>query len=82
MPTEFRSGSFATEMGIPRHVWFTRDSDRIADIAGGPFRAKRGLVHRSAQHIYFDHLSKAGFGSARLTWAFTLRLPPAPDPIT
>jgi hypothetical protein len=32
-------GSFATEMGIPRHVWFTPDSDRIADIAGGPFRA-------------------------------------------
>jgi hypothetical protein len=32
-------GSFATEMGIPRHVCFPPDSDRIADMAGGPFRA-------------------------------------------
>jgi hypothetical protein len=28
-------------MGIQRHVWFTPDSDRIADIVGGPFRANK-----------------------------------------
>jgi hypothetical protein len=32
-------GSFATEMDCPRHVRFPSDSDRTADIAGGPVRA-------------------------------------------
>jgi hypothetical protein len=39
------NGSNATEMGFPGDVRFPLDSDRIADIAGGPFRAKRR--HRS-----------------------------------
>jgi hypothetical protein len=38
----FRLGSFSTKLGHPRHVWFTPDSDRIADIAVGPFRANSG----------------------------------------
>jgi len=38
--------SFATELGCPRHVRFPPDSDRIADIAGGPFRAKPGHASR------------------------------------
>jgi len=36
-----RSGSIATEIGCPRDVRFSADSDRIADIAGGPVRANR-----------------------------------------
>jgi hypothetical protein len=28
-------------MGSQRHVWFTPDSDRTADIADGPVRANR-----------------------------------------
>jgi hypothetical protein len=35
-------GSFSTEMGCPHDVRFTPVSDRIADIAGGPFRANFG----------------------------------------
>jgi hypothetical protein len=37
-----RCGSFSTELGCPRHVRFTPDSDRTADIVGGPFRARLG----------------------------------------
>jgi len=33
------NGSFSTKMACPCHVRFTLDSDRTADIAGGPFRA-------------------------------------------
>jgi hypothetical protein len=36
-----RFGSISTELGIPRHVRIHPDSDRMADIATGPFRAKR-----------------------------------------
>jgi len=32
----------ATELGYPHDVRFTPDSDRIADISGGPVRAKNG----------------------------------------
>jgi hypothetical protein len=32
-------GSFATKLDRPRHVRFPPDSDRTADIAGGPVRA-------------------------------------------
>jgi hypothetical protein len=35
-----RNGSIATEMGSPHDVRFTPVSDRIADIAGGPFGAR------------------------------------------
>ena len=35
--------SFSTELACPRHIHFTPDSDRTADIAGGPFRAMNGL---------------------------------------
>ena len=31
---------------------FPPDSDQIADIAGGPFRAMNGLMHRSKQPLY------------------------------
>ena len=33
------SGSEAAKLGQSLHVRFTPDSDEIADIAGGPFRA-------------------------------------------
>jgi hypothetical protein len=45
-------GSIATEMGNPPHVWFTPDSDQSADIAGGPFRANKRLMHRSKGGCY------------------------------
>jgi hypothetical protein len=35
-------GSFSTEMGCPHHVRSTPVSDRIADMASGPFRAMSG----------------------------------------
>jgi len=35
-------GSFSTEFGYPPDVRFTPDSDRTADIAGGPVRANSG----------------------------------------
>jgi hypothetical protein len=34
-----------------RHVRFPPDSDQTADIAGGPFRATSGLMHRGKQHL-------------------------------
>jgi hypothetical protein len=37
-----RCGSFSTELGCPRHVRFTPDSDRTADVVGGPLRARLG----------------------------------------
>src|ERR1039457_6614562 len=44
-------GSISTELGCKRHVRFPSDSDRIADIVGGPFRAKR-LMQRSNWRLY------------------------------
>src|SRR6266849_5947439 len=41
-PSGVRFGSFSTELGYPPHVRFTPDSDRTADIAGGPVRANNG----------------------------------------
>jgi hypothetical protein len=43
---DFRDGSFSTEMACPSHVCFPPDSDHSADIWGGPFRAKTGLMQR------------------------------------
>jgi hypothetical protein len=37
------SGSISTKLTCPRDVRFTPVSDRVADIAGGPFRAKSCL---------------------------------------
>jgi hypothetical protein len=42
-------GQSSTEMGIPRHVRFTPVSDRLADIAGGPFRATFGRTKGQAE---------------------------------
>jgi hypothetical protein len=42
-----RFGSFSTELGCPCDVRFPPDSHRIADIAGGPFRARLGLERRN-----------------------------------
>src|SRR6266436_3981761 len=56
-------GSFATELGVPRHVRFTPVSDRIADIAGGPFRAKSGSLPptvRTACYAPSVHVGAAG----------------------
>jgi hypothetical protein len=47
LASDIRSGSIATEIGFPWHVRFPPVSDRTADIAGGPFRATTGLMHRS-----------------------------------
>jgi hypothetical protein len=42
-----RSGSFSEVGARNRHVRFPSDSDQIADIAGGPFRANNGLLHHN-----------------------------------
>jgi hypothetical protein len=47
--------SIATELGCQPHVRFTPASDRPADIAGGPFRANSGIMHRSEKQL-FDHV--------------------------
>jgi hypothetical protein len=41
-PANVRIGSISTELGLPRHVRFTLDSDRIADIPERQFRANNG----------------------------------------
>src|SRR5258708_6833422 len=47
-------GSFATKLDRPRHVRFPPVSDRTADIAGGPFRAR--TRHGSWQINWAEHL--------------------------
>jgi hypothetical protein len=47
-----RYGSNATEMDSLPDVCFPPDSDRTADIAGGPFRARKRLLDCSTQHLY------------------------------
>ena len=39
-----RDGSFSTELGCARHVRFPPDTDRAADVAGGPGFAPIGDV--------------------------------------
>jgi hypothetical protein len=39
---DVRCGSISTELGCKRHVRFPSNSNRIADIVGGRFRAKPG----------------------------------------
>lgn len=52
---DFRLGSIATKLGRQRHVRFTLDSDRTADMAECRFRAKSGLMHRNDK-LLLDHL--------------------------
>ena len=49
-------GSFATEMGIPRDVRFIPDSDRTADIIGGPV----GAINRRRATEAFSRLIRHG----------------------
>ena len=47
---EIRSGSFSTELGCPRDVQFTPDSDQIADILDGSFVPnKRHSSHQETE---------------------------------
>src|ERR1700694_236730 len=45
-----RCGSFSTELGCARHVRFPPDSDRAADVAGGPVRANRRHRNERGRH--------------------------------
>ncbi len=51
-----RDGSFSTEMGCWRDVCFSPDSDRTADITGGPVRAMCGRlrVGKDFLHVLQD----------------------------
>jgi len=42
MAASLAARSISTELGCPRHVRVAPDSDRTADIAGGPVRARFG----------------------------------------
>src|SRR5258707_7230291 len=49
-PVRDRLGALGWRRGCD--VRFTPDSDRTADIDGGPVRATRRLMHRTKQHLY------------------------------
>jgi hypothetical protein len=51
-PVNVRLGSISTELGLSGHVRFPAVSDRTADIAGGPFRAMKRLMHHRKPHPY------------------------------
>ena len=55
MPRDVRVGSKASVLVYPRHVRFTPDSDRNADIAGCLKRAKT-CREQVQQSLLFDHL--------------------------
>ncbi len=57
---DFRYGSNSEVGARNRHVRFPHDSYQTADIAGGPVRANKRLMHRSKLHHYFDHLVREG----------------------
>jgi hypothetical protein len=44
-------GPFSTETGCPRDVWFTPDSDRIADIMDLQLRVTIELMRRGKKHL-------------------------------
>jgi hypothetical protein len=54
-----RNGSSATKLGWPCHVRYSPDSDRTADIDGGPVRAKPGSrnIPRSPRRRGANHSS-------------------------
>src|SRR6266566_1680234 len=59
-----RPGSFATKLDRPRHVRFPPVSDRTADIAGGPFRAKGGSDPDSRRRETAIALNRYAVGSS------------------
>jgi hypothetical protein len=56
-PVDVAFGSISTELGSLRHVRFTPDRDGKADIAVGPVRANKRLMHRNKQQNYSTTLS-------------------------
>jgi hypothetical protein len=60
-PRNVRVGSNSEVGACNRHVRFPPDSDQIADIAGGPFRANTG--HRGRIYLMYSGASGRRFTS-------------------